>query len=83
MNKKEMRPEVEYSTLNQLMAIGKIAVMSLDSRLQEINLSAPNLWALVWLESLDEPPTIIYLADCMSSAKFNITTMIDRLEKEG
>ena len=82
VNEKQMQPEIEYSTLNQLMAMGKVALLALDVRLQAVDLSAPKLWALVWIAQLETPPAITELADCMSSAKSNITALVDRLEKE-
>lgn len=83
MNKKEMQPEIESSTLNHLMALGKVALLTLDTRLEAVELSAAKLWALVWIMQLDTPPAITELADCMESAKSNITSMVDRLEREG
>ena len=83
MNKKPMQLEIEYSTLNQLMEMGKVALIALDTRLQDVDLSAPKLWALVWIAQLENPPAITELAACMSSAKSNITALVDRLEKEG
>lgn len=83
MNKKEMTPAIEHSLLNQMMSVGKTVLMILDKRLEPVELSAAKLWTLVWVASLDAPPTLTELADCMQSAKSNITTMVDRLEKEG
>lgn len=83
MNEKKLQPELEYATLNQLITMGKVVLMTLDHRLQPVNLSAPKLWALVWINQLEAPPAITELADCMSSAKSNITTLVDRLEKDG
>ena len=83
MNEKKLQPKLEYATLNQLITMGKVVLMALDHRLQPVNLSAPKLWALVWINQLEASPAITELADCMSSAKSNITTLVDRLEKDG
>lgn len=83
MNKRAMAPEIDHSLLNQMLTIGKLVLLTLDRRLEAVDLSAAKLWALIWIASLDTPPTLTELADCMSSAKSNMTTMVDRLEKEG
>lgn len=83
MNKKHMPHDIEYSTLNQVMACGKGALLTLDARLEAVELSAAKLWALIWTVQADAPPSLTQLAECMRSAKSNITTLIDRLEKDG
>jgi DNA-binding MarR family transcriptional regulator len=74
--------KLDDTLVTLLLNSGKAVIQRLDAELAPIGLTTAKLWALHSVMA-GWPVAMGVLAERMSSAKSNITTMVDRLEADG